>query len=96
MKTKCPECPAGDMRAMLENGVCPVCGTRVGGERMRMITFEIKRSRSKTSPWYWVIRASNGQCYAHSETYTLKSSARASVNNIIRAISLSQVRIEEV
>ena len=61
---------------------------------MRVITIHVKKTKSTKSPWMWVIRASNGQCYAQSECYTMKSSAVASVKNVVKAIALGQLRIE--
>lgn len=62
---------------------------------MRRIHFEIKRSRSKKEPFYWTLRATNGQKYCHSETYTQKASARSSINNIIKAIRVGAVDIND-
>ena len=63
---------------------------------MRKIHFEIKKSRSRKQPFYWTLRATNQQKYCHSETYTQKQSARAAINNIIKAIAMGQVTIEDL
>jgi len=62
---------------------------------MRKIHFEIRRSTSKAEPFFWRLVAANGQKYCHSETFTQKASARASINNIIKAIGVGAVTIND-
>lgn len=44
--------------------------------------FVSKRSSSATQPYYWIIRSSNGQTLAQSETYGSKASARSAIDSV--------------
>jgi uncharacterized protein YegP (UPF0339 family) len=44
--------------------------------------FKIKRGKSETQPFYWVIVASNGQTLATSETYTSKSGCTNAIETV--------------
>lgn len=44
--------------------------------------FVIKRSTSTTQPYYWIIKAANGQTLATSETYVYKSSAQSAIDSV--------------
>lgn len=43
--------------------------------------FELRRA-SGAQPWYWLIRASNGQVLATSETYYERADAISAVNSV--------------
>ena len=43
--------------------------------------FELRRARG-IQPWYWLIRASNGQVLATSETYYNRDDAINAVNSV--------------
>jgi len=63
---------------------------------MRKVYFEIKKSRSKTQPFYWTLRATNTQKYCHSETYTQKASAKQAISHIIKAIKSGAVVVADL
>jgi uncharacterized protein YegP (UPF0339 family) len=44
--------------------------------------FVIKRSNSVTQPYYWIIKSSNGQTLAQSETYVSKASAQSAIATV--------------
>lgn len=44
--------------------------------------FQILRSKSTTQPFYWVVKSSNGQVLATSETYAAKESAKSAISAV--------------
>jgi hypothetical protein len=41
--------------------------------------FQILRSKSTSQPFYWVVKSSNGQVLATSETYVSKEGAKSAI-----------------
>lgn len=44
--------------------------------------FVIKRSNSVAQPYFWIIKSSNGQTLATSETYVSKDSAKSAIATV--------------
>ena len=63
---------------------------------MRVIHFEIYKTKSKKEPFMWNLTASNGRMYCSSERFTQKASAKASIKNIIKAIQAGSFTVEDI
>ena len=56
--------------------------------------FVIKKSNSSAQPYYWIIKSSNGQTLATSETYVSKDGATSAISSVKTNASSATVEDE--
>lgn len=52
---------------------------------------EIVRGKSTKQPFFWRIKASNGQTLAVSENYVAKASAKSAVESLLKNVGKAEV-----